>query len=152
MLSLISVPGLKKLAIFTSTLIFCIPIPPNKTKIMPPEKVWTGNRVTILPKKEARLSSMLGLAMELLSGFQEIILIIAGSVNELSIQAQAIPTDMHIPYPINGSNGELIMVKNADMVVILVKNIGTNRDSIAYSIAVFTFFNLLNSRKNFVMT
>ena len=90
--------------------------------------------------------------MELLSGFQEIILIIAGSVNELSIQAQAIPTDMHIPYPINGSNGELIMVKNADMVVILVKNIGTNRDSIAYSIAVFTFFNLLNSRKNFVMT
>ena len=79
-------------------------------------------------------------------------MIIAGSVNELSIQAHAIPADMHMPYPIKGSNGELIMVKNAAMVVILVKNIGIKRDSIVCSIAVFTFFNLLNSRKNFVMT
>ena len=92
------------------------------------------------------------MVIEKLFGFQETILIIAGSVNELSIQAHAIPTDMHIPYPIKGSNGELIMVKNAAIVVILVKNIGIKRDSIVYSIAIFTFFNLINSRKNFVIT
>ena len=152
MLSLISVPGLKKLATFTSTLILCIPIPPKNTISTPIEKVWTGNRVTIVLKREARFSNILGLVIEKLFGFQETMLIIAGSVNELSIHAHAIPIDMHIPYPINGSKGELIIVKNAAMVVILVINIGIKRDSIVYSIAVSTLFNLLNSRKNFVMT
>ena len=76
--------------------------------------------MTILLKKEASFSSILGLVIEKLFGFQETILIIAGSVNELNIQAHAIPTDMQIPYPIKGSNGELIMVKNAAIVVILV--------------------------------
>ena len=140
------------MATFTSTLILCIPIPPKKTISNPVEKVWTGNRVTIVLKREARFSNILGLVIEELFGFQETMLIIAGSVNELSIHAHAIPTDMHIPYPTNGSKGELIIVKNAAMVVILVKNIGIKRDSIVYSIAVSTLFNLLNSRKNFVMT
>ena len=108
--------------------------------------------MTIVLKREARFSNILGLVIEKLFGFQETMLIIAGSVNELSIQAHAIPTDMHIPYQINGSKGELIIVRNAAMVVILVKNIGIKRDSIVYSIAVSTLFNLLNSRKNFVMT
>ena len=44
------------------------------------------------------------------------------------------------------------MVRNAAIVVILVKNIGINNESMVDATAVLTFFPALISRKNFVTT
>ena len=63
-----------------------------------------------------------------------------------------IPAETVIPYPIIGSSGEEIIVKKAATVVILVKNIGTSKESMVVANACGTSpFNRI-SLKNFATT
>ena len=61
--------------------------------------------------------------------------ITAGNSNVLNNQADAIPTEIDIPYPTSGSRGDDTIVINAAIVVMLVKNIGTSNVSIVFDIA-----------------
>ena len=75
-----------------------------------------------------------------------------GSSVELNIHAIKIPALIVIPYPINGSSGDVVIAKKAATVVILVKNIGISRESIVDATAWRLSLYTLNSLKNLVIT
>jgi hypothetical protein len=54
----------------------------------------------------------------------------AGSNVELNIHAHNIPKLIVIPYPIRGSIGDVVIDKNADTVVMLVRKMGISSESI----------------------
>ena len=151
-LSRISVPGLKKLARFTSTVILYNPEKPIKTNNTPIPNTYLGYFITIVAILLINFSNGLALiiALDCLSHFFR--LITDGSINELISHAHAIPTEMDTPYPTRGSRGEEVIVKNAAIVVKLVKKIGVNNDSMLDATAFLTSFSFLISRKNFVIT
>ena len=59
---------------------------------------------------------------------------------------------MPIPYPMRVSNGDITIVKNAAMVVTVVRRRGSSKEFIQFIIATFLLFTDLSSRKNFVTT
>tara|TARA_B100000700_G_scaffold249625_1_gene279937 strand:+ start:145 stop:435 length:291 start_codon:yes stop_codon:yes gene_type:complete len=67
-------------------------------------------------------------------------------------QAQKIPKLITIPYPIICGIGEYIIDKNANIVVIDVRNMGKPNDSIVFFIALFLLEDFLNSLKKRVTT
>ena len=139
-LSLISVPGLKKLATFTSTSTLYNPKQPKRTSEIPENRTAFGYPITIELNLPINLSKILGLIIDLEFRSQFFKLISAGKKKELSSHAHAIPTEIQTPYPTKGSSGDEVIVINAAIVVILVKKIGTKRESIPFANASCTFF------------
>ena len=95
---------------------------------------------------------MLGLVIAVESLFHFFKFITAGSNRELKNQAQAIPAPITIAYPKSGSIGDSVIVANAAIVVILVRKIGINSESIVAAIAFLESCFNLNSLKNLETT
>ena len=152
MLSLISEPCLKKLATFTSTFTLNNPAMPKTTIKIPEIKTVLGDLTTSSLNFSIILSNILESVIALDFRSQSFNFIKAGNVKELSNHAQTIPTEILIPYPTRGSSGDVLKVKKAPTVVILVKKIGVRRASMLEAMALSTFLSFLISRKNLVIT
>ena len=83
------------------------------------------------------------------SGFHFFKLITAGSSSELKNPAHVIPIDIDITYPIYGRIGEVVIIRNAEIVVTLVTKIGTKRESMVDATAFLVSFFERISLKNF---